>query len=167
MPITKLARCPYCPAGGDVSMACTDLSNEDEYQAWCRTCWAHGPSKSTEAHAAEAWNEVSMAVRGMELTPGKVYILSQAYNGLPSGQKVVFRWRSEDGKFNVFNPEGEADMQSAFSFLATDTARYVRRPPVCSFPVDTEASRCEDCNAKMRRVDADTVLCPICVESIP
>lgn len=108
-------------------MACTDLGNEDEYQAWCRACWAHGPLRSTEARAAEDWNEVSVAARGEELERGKTYVLDRGYGGLRAGRRIIFRWRSEDGKWNVFSHDGKADMDSAFRIKATETIRYIRR----------------------------------------
>lgn len=122
-----LTKCPYCPTGGNVSLACTDLENESEYQVWCRACWAHGPTRVTVEAAVMDWNEVSVAAHGMELTPGKTYVLDRGYGGLQAGRRIVFRWRSEDGRFNVFNPEGEADIQSAFSIRTIETVRYIRR----------------------------------------
>lgn len=120
-----LAPCPYCPRAGDVRMACTDVGRNKGFQAWCQICWAHGPSRPTEAEAREAWDEVSLAMRGEELTPGQTYVLTQDCDGNKAGQYIVFRWRTEDGKFNIFNPEGEADMQSAFSIKGSKTEDYV------------------------------------------
>lgn len=120
-------RCPWCSAsGGNLSLACTDLQNEVEYQVWCRTCWAHGPSRGTAEVAVEEWNAMSIAVRGKELVPGKMYVLDKGCEGLRAGRRIIFRWRTEDGKFNVFSPEGEPDMQSAFSIRASETEMFLR-----------------------------------------
>lgn len=123
--VHDLPPCPYCPTGGDVLLACTDLENEKEYQVWCRECWAHGSSRETADAAVKAWNEVSVAVRGVELTRGEKYILLKDHDGQKKGQWIIFRWCTEDGKYNVFNPEGEADMQSAFSIKVSETAYFV------------------------------------------
>lgn len=122
----EIAPCPYCPDGGTVQMACTDLENEKEFQVWCCECWAHGPSMATEMWATLAWNAVSKAARGEELKTDARYILIQAHpDGNKKGQFVVFRWRTEDGKYNVFNPEGEADMQSAFKIDVHETEQFI------------------------------------------
>ncbi len=44
----NIEQCPYCPGGGDTSMSCTRMEDMDEFQVWCRDCWAHGPSRKTE-----------------------------------------------------------------------------------------------------------------------
>lgn len=69
----KIEQCPWCELGpldqidadvdGNVSLACTDLKCRDEYQVWCRKCWAHGPSRKTEDEAIESWNEVAGPIR--------------------------------------------------------------------------------------------------------
>lgn len=54
------ADCPYCPSGeGNVHVACIDLDQDDQFQVWCETCWAHGPSRDTIVEAVEAWDRVA------------------------------------------------------------------------------------------------------------
>lgn len=59
----KIEPCLWCPEGGDVSVACTDMENRDEFQVWCRQCWAHGPSRKTRFEAVSSWNEAAGPIR--------------------------------------------------------------------------------------------------------
>ncbi|KKN81542.1 hypothetical protein LCGC14_0318010 [marine sediment metagenome] len=59
----KIELCPHCPGGGDISVACTNLEGKNEYQVWCRDCWAHGPSRKTKEGAIESWNETAGPIR--------------------------------------------------------------------------------------------------------
>lgn len=120
----KIERCPYCPKGIP-KLACTDLGVEEDFQVWCHLCWAHGPSRLTKEDAVKDWNEVSLFIRGEELEKNATYILLKERDGQKVGQRIIYRWQSEDGKYNIFNPEGEADMQSAFSIHAAETKYYV------------------------------------------
>ncbi len=146
-----IAPCPYCPDGGNATMACTDLENKNEYQVWCRECWAHGPHMATERFATLAWNVVSKAARGMELAAGETYVVTKDIAEYKVGQRVVFRWRTEDGKFNVFNPEGEGDMESAFSIRVLETVYFVS--PIDPLPEDPFIH--EDEHGNRSRTDLD------------
>ena len=102
-------------------------ASENEYQVWCKECWAHGPSMSTEGLAAATWSAISRAARGIDLKTDVTYVvvLDHPDGHCKRGDLVVFRWRTEDGKDNVFNPKGQSDMDSAFKINVFVTNNFV------------------------------------------
>ena len=54
----EIALCPWCGSRGYTAVSCADLDHENEYQAWCVKCWAHGPARGSASEAIAAWNEI-------------------------------------------------------------------------------------------------------------
>ena len=58
-----LSPCPWCPTDQEIilvpQVACTNLKDKDEFQVWCKGCWAHGPSRPTVKAAVQDWNRVA------------------------------------------------------------------------------------------------------------
>ena len=80
----NIEQCPYCPGGGDTSMSCTRMEDMDEFQVWCRDCWAHGPSRKTEEGATESWNETAGPIRPDADMEGKRMIAIES-NAIQAG----------------------------------------------------------------------------------